>query len=76
MSSHLPSRSIWSKIRRFVLCRNGVHYDASQGLVRKGQAYWCCYDCMALELYSTPSTPARNIVIVRRDNTLSLANLR
>ena len=59
----------WSKLRRSLLCRFGVHYDAECGTTPRGTSYLCCYDCGLLR-HGTPGTvPDRKTVIQRKDGT-------
>jgi hypothetical protein len=61
----------WSKFRRVLLCRIGVHYDADYGTIRDGVTYMCCYDCGALRHSRNDTRVVRTMVIERQDGSLT-----
>jgi hypothetical protein len=62
-----PSK--WSKLRRGLLCRIGVHYDAECSTTQRGTSYLCCYDCGLLRHGTSGPEAERKTVIQRKDGT-------
>ena len=61
--------SFFSRLRRLILCRIGIHYDAQCGDLRSGNAFMCCYDCGLLRHAPTAMPAERKTLIQRADGS-------